>query len=496
MPAGLFARTFRFLPKGPVGTASPCHRGLHRLRSGFPAATHVASSTHASRAATRPYSFVKLSKPWPGATSALEPRFFSSNGTTQLPAAELPVLSPPAVGNWLLLSSALVIAVIVVGGVTRLTESGLSITEWRPITGVLPPLSRAEWESEFDKYKATPEFRLLNSRMALDDFKSIYYMEWGHRVLGRTVGLAFVLPLAYFAARGRLARTLRTPLLGMAALLGAQGALGWYMVRSGLEEPVAGGGGADNAVPRVSQYRLAAHLGTALALYAGMFAAALSVTADWRFARDGTWGRLRDGRTWDGVLRNPLVRRFKTHAAIVTGLVFLTALSGAFVAGLDAGLVYNEFPLMGGRLAPPLDELLSPSYADATDGAKGTWRNLFENPTTVQFDHRVLAMTTYLATALLFASTRRAAVRAVLPPLAVRATAAAFAMANVQAALGISTLLYLVPVSLAATHQAGSVALLSAVLHVLLALRRPGAAARAWRQANLAREAAKAKVTA
>ena len=167
--------------------------------------------------------------------------------------------------------------------------------------------------------------------MVLDDFKSIYYMEWGHRVLGRTIGLAFVLPLAYFAARRRLARALRVPLLGMAALLGAQGALGWYMVRSGLEEPVAGGGGKDNAVPRVSQYRLAAHLGTALALYGGMFAAALSVIADWRFARDGAWGRLRDGRTWDGVLRNPLVRRFKAHAAIVTGLVFLTALSGTYI---------------------------------------------------------------------------------------------------------------------------------------------------------------------
>ncbi|KAH8989328.1 cytochrome oxidase assembly protein-domain-containing protein [Lactarius hatsudake] len=144
---------------------------------------------------------------------------------------------------------------------------------------------------------------------------------------------------------------------------------------------------------------------------------------------------------------------------------------------------------MGGRLAPPLDELLSPSSADAADGAKGTRRNLFENPTTVRFDHRVLAMTTYLATVLLFASTRRAA----LPPLAVRATAAAFAMANVQAALGISTLLYLVPVPLAATHQACSAALLSVVFHLLLGLRKPGAAARAWRQA---REAAKAKVTA
>ena len=352
--------------------------------------------------------------------------------------------------------------------------------------------------------------------MVLDDFKSIYYMEWGHRVLGRTIGLAFVLPLAYFAARRRLARTLRAPLLGMAVLLGAQGALGWYMVRSGLEEPVASGGSGDNAVPRVSQYRLAAHLGTALALYGGMFAAALSVMADWRFARSGSWGRLRDGRTWENVLRNPLVRRFKTQAAVVTGLVFLTALSGtshqpcvracvdlncrtgAFVAGLDAGLVYNEFPLMEGRLAPPLDELFSPSYADtAADGAKGMWRNLFENPTTVQFDHRVMAMTTYLATALLFASSRRVAVRAALPPAALHAVTAAFAMVNVQAALGISTLLYLVPVPLAATHQAGSVMLLSTVLHVVLALRRPGAAARAWRQANLAREAAaKAKVAA
>ncbi|KAF8269716.1 cytochrome oxidase assembly protein-domain-containing protein [Lactarius quietus] len=497
-PAGLLARSFRLLPKNPLGFASSGYRGWHGLRFCYPPSAHcIASSTHPLRAAARPYSFVKLARHWPGTpptTSVLEPRFFSSNGTTSLPAAELPVLSPPAVGNWLMLSSVLVIAVIVVGGVTRLTESGLSITEWRPITGVLPPLSQAEWESEFDKYKATPEFRLLNSRMVLDDFKSIYYMEWGHRILGRTIGLAFVLPLAYFAARRRLARSLRAPLLSMAALLGAQGVLGWYMVRSGLEEPVPTGGGVDNAVPRVSQYRLAAHLGTALALYGGMFAAALSVMADWRFARNGSWGRLRDGRTWDGVLRNPLVRRFKTHATVVTGLVFLTALSGAFVAGLDAGLVYNEFPLMDGRLAPPLDELLSPSYAD---GDKGTWRNIFENPTTVQFDHRVLAISTYLATALLFVSSRRAAVRAALPPAALQAAAAAFAMANVQVALGISTLLYLVPVPLAATHQAGSVALLSAVIHIVLSLRQPGAAARAWRQAYLAREAAaKAKVAA
>jgi len=170
---------------------------------------------------------------------------------------------------------------------------------------------------------------------------------------------------------------------------------------------------------------------------------------------------------------------------------------GAFVAGLDAGLVYNEFPLMGGRLAPPLSELLSPDYAtlspttydNSSNSNTGLWRNFFENLTTVQFDHRVLATTTYIATALLFASSRRAAARAVLPPSALRSATILFTMANVQVLLGISTLLYLVPVPLAAAHQAGSVALLTAALHVLLALRRPGAVAQAWRKANLAQRA-------
>jgi heme a synthase len=161
--------------------------------------------------------------------------------------------------------------------------------------------------------------------MSLDDFKSIYYMEWGHRILGRTIGLAFVLPLAYFAMRRQLARALIRPLYGMAALLGAQGALGWYMVQSGLEPANFV---ADGAVPRVSQYRLAAHLSAALVLYAGMFASALAVRADWRFAQHGAWSRLADGRSWEEVLRHPAVRRFRAHAAIVLGLVLLTALSG------------------------------------------------------------------------------------------------------------------------------------------------------------------------
>lgn len=179
----------------------------------------------------------------------------------------------------------------------------------------------------FDSAYPLPYPIRLNSRISLDDFKSIYYMEWAHRMLGRTIGLTFVLPLGYFALQRRLSRSLRGPLLCLAGLLGAQGVLGWYMVQSGLEPANFT---ADGAVPRVSQYRLAAHLSAALVLYAGMFAAALAVKADWRFARHGAWGRLNDGRTWEEVLRNPIARRFKRHAAVVAGLVFFTAFSGTY----------------------------------------------------------------------------------------------------------------------------------------------------------------------
>jgi len=381
----------------------------------------------------------------------------------------------------------LVFAVIVVGGVTRLTESGLSITEWRPITGVLPPLSEAEWNEEFDKYKATPEFKLLNHSITLSEFKDIFYMEWGHRVLGRLIGLAFVVPLAYFAARKRLSPSMPRQLLGMAALIGVQGALGWYMVKSGLEDALLDTPGA---VPRVSQYRLAAHLGTAFVLYAGMLGTGLAALYDWRYATRGTWGGLKDLKDaqWQAVLAHPRVKRFARYSKALTALVFLTALSGAFVAGLDAGLLYNEFPLMGGRLAPPQDELFSRAYAKAPDASDLWWRNIFENPTTVQFDHRCLALTTYSATTGMFLMARSPALRAVLPPLARRMATAAFAMANVQVLLGISTLLYLVPIPLAAAHQAGSVLLLTTMVQLLVALRRPGAAARAWRQALVARK--------
>ncbi|KAK2466439.1 hypothetical protein APHAL10511_002081 [Amanita phalloides] len=406
------------------------------------------------------------------------PRFQSHPFSTKNDASSNPpVLPPRSVGHWLMFSSTLVFAVIVVGGVTRLTESGLSITEWRPITGILPPLSHDEWMQEFDKYRATPEFKLLNHTISLHDFKSIFYMEWGHRILGRIIGLAFVGPLVYFAVRKQLSSALSRRLAGLALLIGAQGALGWYMVKSGLDDSLMDTPGA---VPRVSQYRLAAHLGTALVLYAGMFGTGLAVIKDWKFSRGVPWSGLKGSADFQAILNNPIVRTFNRQAWALTGLVFLTALSGAFVAGLDAGLLYNEFPLMGGRLAPPSDELFATAYAKNPDNSDLWWRNIFENPTTTQFDHRLLAMTTYASTALLFAKTLRPTVRAVLPPMARVATAAAFAMANVQVLLGISTLLYLVPVPLAASHQAGSVALLSAMIHILITLRRPSAAAQIW----------------
>uniref|UniRef100_A0A8H7XZ23 Uncharacterized protein n=1 Tax=Psilocybe cubensis TaxID=181762 RepID=A0A8H7XZ23_PSICU len=392
------------------------------------------------------------------------------------PPAPLPILPSPAVGRWLMASSVLVLGIIVVGGVTRLTESGLSITEWRPITGILPPLSHDDWIVEFDKYKATPEFKLMNHSISLEDFKSIFYMEWGHRVLGRLIGLVFVGPLVYFAVRKQIPSSMTLRMSGLALLIGAQGALGWYMVKSGLEDSLMETPGA---VPRVSQYRLASHLGMAFLLYLGMFGTGMAVIKDYKYANGAKWSGS-SGRI-NRILSNPLLKSFKRQSWAITCLVFLTALSGAFVAGLDAGLLYNEFPLMGGRLAPPADELFSPAYAKNEDKSDTWWRNIFENPTTVQFDHRVLATTTYFATAALYLQTFRPALRAALPPLTLVATKAAFAMANIQVALGISTLLYLVPVSLAAAHQAGSVMLLSAMAHLLITMRRPGAAARAWR---------------
>ncbi|KIY45872.1 cytochrome oxidase assembly, partial [Fistulina hepatica ATCC 64428] len=407
----------------------------------------------------------------------LSTRFFAS--ASQPPPADFPILTPKSVGIWLLSSSFLVLAIVVVGGVTRLTESGLSITEWKPVAGVIPPLSRNDWEDEFTKYKATPEFKMLNHSMNLDEFKRIYYMEWGHRVLGRMLGVVFVVPLVYFVATRKVSRSLGYKLGGLAALIGAQGVMGWYMVKSGLEDSII----EKNAVPRVSHYRLAAHLFLAFLLYAGMFWNGLGIIRDWKFAHGAAWSKLPVGESISNCLKRPLTRRFARQAGGVAAVVFITAMSGALVAGLDAGLLYNEWPKMGGRWVPPKEDMFTPFYAQKADKSDLWWRNILENPTTVQFDHRTLALATYLATGQLAWLASRPAYRAALPPAARTAALIAFGMANVQLTLGVLTLLLMVPVDMAATHQAGSLFLLSAAMHVMLVFRKPGHAAKLWRQA-------------
>jgi heme a synthase len=310
--------------------------------------------------------------------------------------------------------------------------------------------------SEFDKYRASPEFKLLNPNMDLDEFKKIYYMEWGHRLWGRFVGLAFVIPAVYFVARRKVSANMSLRLFGIAGLIGAQGAIGWWMVKSGLKDDLF----APGSHPRVSQYRLTAHLGTAFLCYTAMLWNGLSI--------------LRDHRNWlDPARGNQVLQRFLSpHLSVfrksVAGLallVFTTAMSGGLVAGLDAGLIYNEFPYMGNGLTPPISELFDKFYSRKPDGSDIWWRNMLENPSTVQLDHRILATTTFTAIMALWAYSRFSPkVRTALPKSGKRGMLGVVHLVSLQVILGISTLIYLVPIPLAAAHQAGSLALLSGVL--------------------------------
>ncbi|RKP23525.1 COX15/CtaA family [Syncephalis pseudoplumigaleata] len=362
--------------------------------------------------------------------------------------------TPPIVGYWLIGSGVLVFGIVVLGGLTRPTESGLSIVEWNVLKGVWPPLTQQGWEEEFDKYKQYPEYKILNHGMSLDEFKRIFYMEWGHRLWGRVIGLSFVLPAIYFWRRGLLPRSLGKRVLGISALIGFQGVLGWYMVKSGLDEEMI----TPHGVPRVSQYRLAAHLGSAFLIYIGMLTTG--------------WDVLRQARPSlshimsSNALKRPALQRLRLASLALSGLVFLTAMSGAFVAGLDAGLLYDTFPKMGGRWIPPEHDIWSEVFTQPGDVSR--WRNLFENPTTVQFDHRVLGTTTVAATMALWYY----ACRLPLPPAARRTAHGMLAAALVQISLGISTLLYAVPIPLAASHQAGSLVLLTVVLRLAHLLKR------------------------
>jgi cytochrome c oxidase assembly protein subunit 15 len=322
------------------------------------------------------------------------------------------------VAAWLFFCCGLIFLMVVVGGITRLTLSGLSITEWKPVIGIVPPLSAAGWAAEFAKYRQIPEYRAIHFAMSLDEFRSIYYWEYFHRLLARLIGVAFAVPFIWFLARRQLPRHLAPPLAGILLLGFLQGALGWHMVESGLVDRV-----------EVSQYRLVAHLALALAIYAAILWTALRIVRDSPFP-DASRG-------------------WRRAAEAVLVLVALTILAGGFVAGTRAGLTYNTFPLIGGRLVPAGYAQLQPF-----------WLNWFENIAAVQFDHRVLAVTTLSAVFLLWS----AGLRANLPISARRALHALLAVAVLQVALGISTLLLVVPIPLAAAHQAGAVLLLTAAI--------------------------------
>ncbi|ORY62617.1 putative cytochrome c oxidase assembly protein [Pseudomassariella vexata] len=366
-----------------------------------------------------------------------------------------PETNSKSVGYWLIGSAVSVFGIVVFGGLTRLTESGLSITEWKPVTGSLPPMSQADWESEFEKYRASPEFKMLNSHMDIDEFKKIYFMEWTHRLWGRVIGMSFVLPTIYFVARRRVTKRMALNLVGISGLIGFQGVIGWWMVKSGLKDDLF----APGSHPRVSQYRLAAHLMTAFVCYSWMLLSGLSVLRTRRMLADPT-AALKS----IGALKNPALVPLRRSVAALTALVFITVCSGALVAGLDAGLIYNEFPMMGVGLTPPKSELWDKWYARNEDGSDLWWRNMLENPSLVQLDHRILATTTFFSVLALFAYARTGRVAAALPNNARKGVLGMVHLVCIQVALGISTLIYIVPIPLAAAHQAGALALLTGSL--------------------------------
>jgi heme a synthase len=336
-----------------------------------------------------------------------------------------------SIAAWLLGCCALVFAMVVVGGVTRLTESGLSIVEWQPLVGTIPPLGQNDWEALFEKYHQTPQYKKVNVGMSLDEFKGIFWWEYFHRLLGRIIGLAFFVPFLYFIARKAIDAPLGLKLAGIFLLGGLQGAMGWYMVKSGL---------VDN--PHVSQYRLTAHLGLAFVIYAAMFWVAL--------------GLLQPAGASGAALSNSRLRGLRQFSHALTALIFVMILSGGFVAGIRAGLAYNTFPLMNGHFIPPEIFMLDPWY-----------RNFFDNMATVQFDHRMIAWMLAILVPIFWLKSRSV-------PLSGSARLACtllLVMLAVQISLGISTLLLVVPLPLAAAHQAGALLLFTAALWVNHQLR-------------------------
>ncbi|KQM67918.1 heme A synthase [Sphingomonas sp. Leaf17] len=333
---------------------------------------------------------------------------------------------PRAVAYWLFAVAALIVAMVIVGGITRLTESGLSITEWKPISGIVPPITEGQWQAEFDNYKRIPEYSQINAGMTLAGFKGIFFWEYVHRVLGRVIGMAFALPLLWFAVRKRIPAGYGWRLVALLALGGFQGAIGWWMVASGL-----------SVRTDVSHVRLAVHLLTALTILAGIVWTALDLMV---------------------VERNRLAPAARLVPVAVVALLLLYAqlLYGAFTAGLDAGYAFSSWPLMGDALFPQGVPMVAPVWANAVD-----------NPIVVQFIHRWLAFAT--AAGLFWLALRAARVGGR------RAGTAVVLLVVVQIALGIATLLSGVEIVVAVAHQANAALLLIATVFAAHALGRRSA---------------------
>ncbi len=332
------------------------------------------------------------------------------------------------VSGWLFAICGMLLVMIVLGGATRLTGSGLSIMEWAPLSGALPPMSDAEWSRLFALYQQIPQYQLVNHGFGLDGFKHIFWLEWTHRLWGRLIGIVFLVPLVVLGLRGAIRRGLWLRLFGFFVLGGLQGAVGWFMVASGFA--------ADSTA--VSAYRLVIHLVLALTLYAAILWTALGVLRP-------------------GAARMPTSPAFHRMIVACAILVPLTIAAGGFVAGLHAGLIYNSFPLMGDGVLPPDYAALHPFL-----------RNLTENLAAVQFDHRLLAT----FTALTVLATMIVGWRASLPPIVRYGVLAMGAVVVLQYSLGVATLLNMVPAGLATAHQAVAVLLLSATLVTLHLERR------------------------
>jgi len=331
---------------------------------------------------------------------------------------------------WLYAVAAMVLAMVLVGGATRLTESGLSITEWQPVMGALPPLSEAQWQAEFQRYQQIPQYHAFNQDMTLDAFKTIFWWEWTHRLIGRLIGVVFLVPLLWFLWRGWIGPGLRARLWLIFGLGALQGAVGWWMVASGLVHRV-----------EVSQYRLATHLLLACLIYIAIL-----------------WTALRLDRPDKEFHAEPVPARIRASTAGLVLLVLAQIYLGALVAGLRAGYIYNTWPLIDGGFVPGAAHLFSLSPV---------WRNFFENTLTVQFNHRVLAYAIWFCALLHLVDVSRAAKRGA----ALAGAIVLFVAVTLQAALGIWTLLMVAPLSLSLAHQGMAMLVLTAaIVHAALTI--------------------------